>query len=131
MKIRALPIIALLSISFLGTARAADLTGKWNCTFDSQIGVQKYVYEFKSDDGKLSGKATRETTMGNGTLDLTDIKLDGDNVSFVETLNFDGNALVITYTGTIAGDEIKLKREVGDFATEDIVANRAKPAETM
>lgn len=125
MKIRTVLIASLLFVIAAGSAAAADLVGKWNSTFDSQIGVQKYVYEFTNDNGKLAGKATRETTMGNGTLDLTDIKLDGDNVSFVETLNFDGNDLVIHYTGTIAGDEMKLKREVGEFATEQIVAKRA------
>ena len=126
MKIRSIASIALLFVVSAGAVRAADLAGKWNSTFDSQIGQQKYVYEFTNTDGKLAGKATRETTMGNGTTDLTDIKLDGDKVSFVETLDMGGNNLVITYTGTLSGDEMKLTRQVGEFATEHIVAKRAE-----
>jgi hypothetical protein len=127
MKIRNIPAFALLFVLFVGAAHAADLAGKWNSKFDSQIGEQKYVYDFKNDDGKLTGKATRETSLGNGTIDLTDIKLDGDKVSFLETLSIEGNNIVITYTGTITGDEMKLRREVGEFAVEDIVAHRANP----
>jgi hypothetical protein len=33
---------------------------------------------------------------------------------------------VITYTGTLSGDELKLHRKVGDFAEEDLVAKRVK-----
>jgi hypothetical protein len=32
----------------------------------------------------------------------------------------------IEYTGQLAGDEIKLTRKVGDFATEELVAKRVK-----
>jgi hypothetical protein len=63
--------------------------------------------------------------MGNGRVELREIKLDGDRVSFVEPLNFDGNEIAIRYSGTIAGHEMKLRRDVGDFATEHIVAKRA------
>ncbi|MDQ5978609.1 MAG: hypothetical protein QG602_1583, partial [Verrucomicrobiota bacterium] len=34
----------------------------------------------------------------------------------------------ITYTGTLAGDEIKLTRQVGEFATEQLSAKRAPAA---
>jgi len=34
--------------------------------------------------------------------------------------------VAITYTGTVAGDEIKFTRKVGDFATEELVAKRKK-----
>ena len=47
-------------------------------------------------------------------------------MSFTENLDFNGNPLVITYTGKISGDEIKFTRKVGDFATEEVVAKRAK-----
>jgi hypothetical protein len=48
-------------------------------------------------------------------------------VSFVENLNFQGNALKITYTGKIvSADEIKFSRDVAGMAKEDLVATRAK-----
>ena len=61
--------------------------------------------------------------------ELKEGKVDGDKVSFVEMLDFQGNEIRITYTGTISGNEMKLTREVGDFAKEEIVAKReAAPA---
>jgi hypothetical protein len=46
MKFRPLALLALLLAAAL-PASAADLVGKWTSTFDSQIGQQKYAYEFK------------------------------------------------------------------------------------
>jgi hypothetical protein len=125
MKIRTFPCIALLFVLIAGAAHAESLLGKWTTEFDSQIGVQKYVLEFKESGDRIVGFATFERSMGNGRVELKEIKLDGDRVSFVEPLNFDGNEIAIRYSGTIAGHEMKLRRDVGDFATEHIVAKRA------
>jgi hypothetical protein len=67
--------------------------------------------------------------MGKGSVELKNIALKGDDISFSETVAFDGNELIITYTGKIAGDELKLTRKVGDFATEELVAKRVKDTE--
>jgi len=40
-------------------AGAADITGQWRAEFDTQIGVQNYVFTFQTDGDKLTGKATR------------------------------------------------------------------------
>ena len=127
MKLRTTIVLVALVLAGLGRVRAADLTGKWTAEFDSQIGIQKYAYEFRVEGDKITGKATFEHSMAQGTVELKEIKLDKDNVSFVEALNMNGMDLVITYAGKIAGDEIKLTRTVGDFGTEELVAKRVKP----
>jgi hypothetical protein len=118
--------IALAAL-FLGFASlvafAADFSGKWTSEFDTQVGHQKYNYEFHVDGAKLTGKAINEQF---GSTDIQDGKIDGDNITFTEVLNFNGNDLKITYTGKIDGDQIKFTRKVGDFATEEIVAKRVK-----
>lgn len=114
------------SVFVASLASAGDLVGHWTAEFDSQIGPQKYEYDFKSQGDKLTGRAKYDHSMGKGETDLNDIKSTGDDVSFVEKLTFDGNSVVITYTGKISGDEMKLTRQVGEFATEQIVAKRAK-----
>lgn len=53
-------------------------------------------------------------------------KLDGDIITFVEPLSFNGNDIRIEYTGKINGDQIKFTRKVGEFATEELVAKRSK-----
>jgi hypothetical protein len=106
--------------------QAADATGKWKAEFDTQVGPQKYVYDLKVEGGKVTGKASFERMGQKGEVDLKDGKVTGDDISFVETLDFQGNEISITYTGKIAGDEIKFTRKVGDFASEDFVATRVK-----
>jgi opacity protein-like surface antigen len=108
-------------------ASAADVTGKWTAEFDTQVGPQKYVFDLKSDAGKVTGTATFERMGQKGEAELKDGKLTGDDISFVEMLDFQGTPVALTYTGKVVGDEIKFTRTVGDFAKEDFVAKRVKP----
>src|SRR5436190_23678371 len=120
---RRLTIVTLL---LLGTVRAfaADITGTWKASFDTQIGQQSYTYTFVVKDGTLTGKIQSE--MG-GTTDVTEGKVDGDKVSFVEIFKFQDMDIRITYTGKVtSADEIKFTRQVADFATEELVAKRVK-----
>jgi hypothetical protein len=120
--------LLLVAVALVATvsAHASALAGKWTTEFDSQIGVQKYTYEFTLEDGKLVGTATFQNPMNSGEIELTNITEDGENVSFLETFSFDGNEIPITYKGTVVGDEMKLTREVADIATEQVVATRVK-----
>jgi hypothetical protein len=119
---------ALVTSGLAASLPAADVTGKWTSEFDSQIGHLKYVFDLKADGEKLTGKAFRDQDGQKTETAITDGKLKGDDVSFVEPLKFDDQELRIAYTGKVAGDEIKFTRKVADFATMDIVAKRAKPA---
>ena len=124
MKIRLFGILALL-VATVSTAGSAELLGRWTAEFDSPIGVQKYVYEFQKSGEALSGQATYEHSMGKGTVDLQNLKVDGDKITFEEPLNINGEKITITYSGTLAGDELKLTRVVGNFGTEQLTAKRA------
>lgn len=127
MKSRSILALLFALVSPLLLA-AADLDGRWTSKFDSQIGEQNYVYVFAKENGHLTGTATFEHSMGSGEVKLKDIKVEGDAVSFTETLDMGGNELVITYTGKIEGDTMALTRQVGEFATEQITAKRTPPA---
>ena len=121
-------MVALVFVAAIAVvARAADVSGTWTAEFDTQIGVQKYVFTFKVEGEKLTGEAVAER-MGQkeGPIALKDGTVKGDQIAFTEPLNFQGQEVTITYTGTIAGDEIKFTRKVGDFATEELVAKRKK-----
>jgi hypothetical protein len=124
MKIRVFGLLALF-IAAAVPAGAADLLGRWTAEFDSPIGVQKYVYEFKQSGAVLTGEATHDHSMGKGTVPLKNVKLEADKVTFTEPLSIDGNEITITYSGTLAGDELKLTRNVGEFGTEQLTARRA------
>jgi enterochelin esterase-like enzyme len=112
-------LIALPLVGF-----AADVTGTWKAEFDSQIGLQKYTYTLKQDGTNLTGKASSEVNEQKREAELKEGKVDGDKISFVELLNFQGNDILIRYKGTIFSNEMKLTREVGTFAKEEIVVKR-------
>jgi enterochelin esterase-like enzyme len=122
-------LVGLLTLAAWATGgRAGDVTGTWKAQFDTQIGVQEYTFMFKMEDGKLTGKASSEASDEKHETVLTDCKLEGDTISFVENLSFQGNDIRITYKGKIAGDEIKFTRNVADIADEELVAKREKTA---
>ena len=114
--------LVLIAIMVMPMA-AADITGKWTASFDTQIGKQNYTYDFVVKDSTLTGKMKSDM----GESDVLEGKVEGDKVSFAELLVFQGMEIRITYTGTIvSADEIKFTRNVADFATEELVAKRVK-----
>ncbi len=113
----------VLVLLVMAPIAAADITGKWTASFDTQIGKQDYTYDFVVKGSTLTGKMKSNL----GESDVLDGKVDGDKVSFGELLKFQGMEIRITYTGTIvSADEIKFTRNVADFATEELVAKRVK-----
>ena len=102
----------------------ASPAGKWHAEFDTQIGKQIYDYTIQQEGQSFTGKAVAEIGGNKVESALTEIKVDGGKVSFTESLKFQDNELRITYSGTILGDELKLVRQVGEVAREEIVAKR-------
>ncbi len=119
-------ISAASALAIFVSAHAADLTGKWKAEFDTQVGVQKYVFDLKVDGDKVTGKATFERMDEKGEVELKEGKIVKDEVSFVEPMKFQDQDVRIEYKGKLAGDELKLTRKVGEFATEELVAKRVK-----
>jgi opacity protein-like surface antigen len=119
---RFLLAVALCAV-WLAPIRAADISGKWTASFDTQIGKQTYTFDFKVVGATLTGRAKSD----NGDTEIKEGKVTGDTVTFVENLNFQGMELKITYTGKIVSDdEIKFTRDVAGIANEELTAKRAK-----
>ena len=117
-------ILALALLGFVGgLAHAADVSGTWTASFDTQVGNQTYTYTFKVEGAALTG-----TAKGNLIADstLSDGKVDGNKISFVEKGTYQGMPLQFNYTGELAGDEIHFKRELMGFPAEEFVAKRSK-----
>ena len=123
---RRMTFLALALAAAATPLLAADVTGKWTTTFDTQVGPQKYTFDLKADGEKLTGKAAFERMGQTGETDLLEGKVAGDEVAFVETFDAMGTTVRIEYTGKVKGDEIAFTRKVGDFATEQFVATRVK-----
>jgi hypothetical protein len=104
-------------------ALAADISGTWATSFDSQVGVQAYTYTFVVKGADVTG--TFKSANGAGA--ITEGKLAGDKLTFVENMDYQGQALRIVYTGTVvSADEIKFSRDVGGQGGESFTAKRVK-----
>lgn len=105
------------------TAEPSRFDGTWTASFDSQVGVQAYTYTFKVEAGKLTGRAKS----ANGDYEIANGKVEGDRISFVENMDYQGMQLAIAYAGTLASaDEIRFKRDVAGMGGEEFVAKRQK-----
>lgn len=132
-RIRSLTALAMGLIA-VGSAYAADVAGTWHAEFDTQIGLQKYVFTFAQDGDTITGQAEADVAGQQRSVELRDVKLAEDTITFVEIFSYQDNEIRIEYTGQVAADEIQFTRQVGDFATEKFVATRgaskAGPAES-
>ncbi len=126
----ALKLLVPIAFAFAcaGEVSAADIDGQWKAEFDTQIGLQKYVFELKADGEKLTGKALGERETDKSDTAITEGRIAKDEVFFVEPLKFMDAVLRIEYRGKLVGDELKLSRKVGEFEPELAVAKRVKPA---
>ena len=99
--------LLILIAAFALTASAADITGTWKASFETPNGNFETTFTFKADGAKLTGKVSSQM----GESDISDGKIDGDNVSFVVVRNFNGNEFKLTYKGKVAGNEMKLSMQ--------------------
>jgi hypothetical protein len=123
-RILSLTAALLLPVFAVAAAPATpDISGTFTASFDSQVGVQSYTFTFAAKGASLTGKAKS----ANGDDNVEEGKIDGDKVTFVENMNYQGMMLRITYSGTIVSkDEIKFKRDVGGQGGEEFTAKRSR-----
>jgi hypothetical protein len=53
-------MVAVSLVLAPASLRAADISGTWTASFETQIGTQNYTYTFKVDGSTLSGRAKSE-----------------------------------------------------------------------
>jgi hypothetical protein len=114
MKQRILLSMALVLMLLVASAWAADVTGKWVAESQGRGGQPSTTtFTFKAEGAKLTGSVT-SPGFGGGeptVTEITDGKIDGDNISFVVVRKFGENEMKSTYKGKVAGDEITFTRE--------------------
>ncbi len=114
----------LIVFALCAVALAADVTGKWTAQVPGRDGqTREQIFNFKVDGEKLTG--TIPSGRGQDVVAIADGKISGDTLSFTVTRQMGGNSVKLTYTGTIAGDVIKFKREGGQGQPREFTAKRA------
>ena len=107
------------------TALAADFNGKWTAEMQGRNGTQTVTFDFHVDGSTLTGKITTPR----GDMDISNGKVDGDNISFDQTMSRNGNSFTITYTGKADGpDTIDFSRQFGDRPAMTFTAKRGDAA---
>lgn len=103
MNTRAFTLMLLLLAG--SPAFAAGVDGNWTGSVDSPNGPVQLSFSFKTQGPVLTGT----TTGPDGTaITLKDGKVDGDKISFVVEVSFNGNTLSFNYSGQVSSNEIKL-----------------------
>jgi hypothetical protein len=107
-------------------AFAADFNGKWTADVQGRNGTQTLTFDLHVDGSTVTGKITTPR----GDTDIANGKVDGDNISFDQVLNMNGNSMTISYKGTASGDTINFTRQFGggDRPPSQFVAKRGGAA---
>jgi len=113
---------------------AADVSGKWTYEQPGRNGNpgRPTTITLKADGAKLTGSIPGFGRGGDTPpppTEISDGKVDGNNISFTVKREFQGTAMVIKYEGVLTGDELKLKitrtTPDGTPMTNEVTAKRA------
>jgi enterochelin esterase-like enzyme len=83
------------------------IAGKWIV----KDGDSDLKFDFKVDGSRLTG--TIENTRMPGAVEIKDGTIEGDNISFSYERKMGEQGFTMKWTGTLSGDELKLKRSLG------------------
>jgi hypothetical protein len=89
----------------LGVSFAAEIDGKWTAQFEGRNGEQTQTLTLKASDNVLTG--TIQGARGPAA-EISNGKIDGNNISFTVVREFRDNKFTQEYKGTISGSELKL-----------------------
>lgn len=124
MKLRLLVAVVLALVTAITPAGWAQspVDGKWEAKVKTQVGERVVAMTLKGEGAKLTG------TVSDGTAGAAPIEegiIEGDTISFKQTLDFGGSSVSFNYTGKVKGNEIAFTRE-GLGVRLEFTAKRAR-----
>ncbi len=120
MKKLMLKLLGMLALA-AGLLSAADIDGKWT----AQVGRDGHVTEtlmLKANGNQLTGSLERR----NGTANITEGAINGNNVSFKVVRDRNGKSVTQQYKGTLSGADLKLTVTGGRGGTRDVAFKKVK-----
>jgi len=125
MKYRVVIFSAVLVLAAIALVQASGVDGKWVAQVPGRGGqTRETTFTFKAEGAKLTG-----TVSGmQGETPISDGKINGDEISFTQTFEMQGNSIKLVYTGKVSGDEMKMtrKRDGSDQPATEFTAKRVK-----
>jgi hypothetical protein len=116
-------LLALTAQPFAQTAAKPAVLGEWDITTVSPIGENTNTMEISKDGEAL--KAVAKGPQGERPYDS--ISMTDAAITIVMTVDFQGQAMIITYQGTVDGDVMNGAADFGGLAQGSWSAKR-KPA---
>lgn len=115
-----------ISVIVLGAgiafAQKATVAGEWDAVYNTPGGPRAFKLVFKVDGEKLTGTAKRS----NGDVPLEGT-VKGDDISFNYTIDYNGNAVTLSFTGKVKGDAMGGTVMFNENASDEWSAKRAAP----
>jgi hypothetical protein len=97
------PRLILMGLVATAMIWAADASGKWTAEFQGRNGnTMTVTMNLKAAGDKLTGTVSGRA----GETEISDGKVDGDNVSFTVVREYNGNQFKQDYQGKLDGDVI-------------------------
>ena len=115
--------ILLIGAAFVfagGVSAQKTVAGEWDAQFNTPGGPQPLKLILKVDGEKLSGTAKRSR----GDVALTGT-VKGDDITFAYTIEYNGNAVTLIFTGKVKGDTMSGTVSFNESASDDWSAKRA------
>lgn len=103
-----------------GQDTPADVAGTWNLTVDIGGTTATPTVTFKQDGETLTGTYSSQM-LGEQKVTGT---IKGNAITFEFTASFDGNAVKVTYSGTVDQATMKGKVNLGDVAEGTFTAKK-------
>jgi len=107
MKNKFLLVGLVVCWALAGSVYAADVSGKWVAEVQGRQGTTENTFDFKVNGSELTG--TMSTSRGES--EISEGKVEGDEISFAIVRSFGENEMKILYKGKVSGDEITFTRE--------------------
>ena len=110
--------VVLMVLLLVIPAHAAPVDGNWSGSVSTGNGDLPISFSFKTEGTVLKGSMTGP----DGTpFPITDGKIDGNNLTFSVTLDFNGNSFALAYKGVLDGEQIKMSSDFQGQAFEFVV----------
>lgn len=126
-EMKRIGVIAVLLMLFAALPfaqdKAVDVIGEWELTTMSPVGESTNTVEFRKDGDTV--KAFAKGPQGERPYDKT--ALEGDKLTLVLTIDYQGSPMVITYLGTVTEKSINGSADFGGLADGTFSAVRKEP----
>ena len=115
-------ILGILSCLVALAAWAADPSGKWTYEMRGRRGPQTVTLTLKASGNTLTGSISGGR---GGSVDISDGKVNGDDISFSVVREFNGNQFTTKYTGKVSDDTLNLTIEGPRGGAQTITAKKS------